>query len=92
MRTTAAIKLRGPLSGLSPAQGQSAQREAASQARERDQLIDRLHRLRQVLPVLAREMASARRQAAHLKLDNRRLTEQVRELRAALEARERGMR
>jgi hypothetical protein len=40
-----------------------------------------------MLPVLAQEMASARRQAARLTIDNRRLTEQVRELRTELEAR-----
>jgi hypothetical protein len=50
-------------------------------------LIDRLSSLRRVLPALAQEMASARRQTARLKIDNRRLTEQVRELRAELEAR-----
>lgn len=56
-------------------------------AREREQLIDKLQSLRRALPVLAQEMATARRQAAHLKLDNRRLTEQVRELRAELQGR-----
>lgn len=63
--------------------------ELRTDARERDQLTDRLHSLRRLLPVLAQEMASARRQAAHLKVDNRRLTEQVREMRAQLEAHER---
>lgn len=57
-------------------------------AREREQLIDKLQSLRRALPVLAQEMASARRQAAHLKLDNRRLSEQIRELRAELRARD----
>ncbi len=57
-----------------------------SETWERDQLVDRLRNLRRVLPVLAQEMASARRQAAHLRIDNRRLTEQVRELRSQLEA------
>jgi hypothetical protein len=61
--------------------------KAGSEAWERDQLIDRLRSLRRVLPVLAQEMAAARRQAARLKIDNRQLTEQVRELRAQLEAR-----
>ncbi|HEU0250035.1 MAG TPA: hypothetical protein VFR48_04855 [Solirubrobacteraceae bacterium] len=60
----------------------------ATEAGERDQLLDRLRSLRRVLPVLAQEMAAARRQAAHLRIDNRRLTEQVRELRAELQARE----
>jgi hypothetical protein len=58
------------------------------EAQEREQLLDRLGSLRRVLPVLAQEMASARRQAARLRTDNRRLSAQVRELRAALEARE----
>jgi hypothetical protein len=57
------------------------------EAGERDQLLDRLRSLRRVLPVLAQEMAAARRQAAHLRIDNRRLTDQVRELRAELQAR-----
>lgn len=62
-------------------------REAVTDAGERDQLLDRLGSLRRVLPVLAQEMAAARRQAAHLRIDNRRLAEQVRELRAQLRAR-----
>lgn len=56
------------------------------EALERDQMLDRLSSLRQVLPALAQEMAAARRQAARLRSDNRRLTEQVRQLRKALEA------
>ncbi len=59
------------------------------EAAEREQLLDRLQNLRRVLPVLAQEMASARRQAARLRSDNRKLTEQVRQLRAGLEQRER---
>jgi hypothetical protein len=59
-----------------------------SEAWERDQMLDRLRNLRRVLPVLAQEMAAARRQAARLRTDNRRLSEQVRQLRAALEAQE----
>jgi hypothetical protein len=59
-----------------------------AEAREREHLTDRLHSLRRVLPVLAQEMAAARRQAAHLRLDNRRLADQVRELRAELQARQ----
>ncbi len=58
------------------------------ESQDRDQLLDRLCNLRRVLPVLAEEMAAARRQAAHLRVDNRRLSEQVRELRARLEARD----
>ena len=60
-----------------------------SEASERDQMLDRLGSLRRVLPALAQEMAAARRQAARLRTDNRRLSEQVRQLRAALDAQER---
>jgi hypothetical protein len=63
-------------------------REKGAEAWEREQLVDRLRRLRRVLPVLAQEMAAARRQVAHLRLDNRRLSDEVRELRAQLQAHE----
>ncbi|MGN6372986.1 MAG: hypothetical protein ACTHM1_08330 [Solirubrobacteraceae bacterium] len=56
------------------------------EALEREQILDRLSSLRRVLPALAQEMAAARRQAARLRSDNRRLSEQVRQLREALEA------
>jgi hypothetical protein len=57
------------------------------EAREREEMLDRLRHLRGVLPVLAQEMVAARRQAARLRSDNRQLTEQVRQLRAMLETR-----
>jgi phage shock protein A len=60
----------------------------APEALERDQMLERIRSLRRVLPVLAQEMAAARRQAARLRTDNRQLTEQVRQLRAVLDARE----
>lgn len=60
-----------------------------SEEREREQLLDRLQSLRRALPVLAQEMAAARRQAARLRSDNRKLSEQVRRLRTTLEARDR---
>lgn len=47
---------------------------------ERDYLLERLQNLRGVLPVFAQELASSRRQAARLRLENARLTERVREL------------
>lgn len=50
---------------------------------DREQLLDRLHSLRSVLPVFAEELASARRQAARLRVENGRLLEQVRELQHA---------
>ena len=93
MDTTAALEPQTlePTATMSPLRSlpvDPCSREPRSDVWERDQLTDRLHSLRRVLPVLAQEMAAARRQAAHLKLDNRRLTEQVRELRARLEAHE----
>jgi len=51
---------------------------------ERDRLLDRLDRLRKVVPVLAGDLASARRQAARLRVENRELREQLRVLRAEL--------
>ena len=65
----------------------SATNPGHSEAWEREQMLDRLRRLRRVLPALAQEMVAARRQAARLRTDNRRLSEQVRELRAELETR-----
>ncbi len=50
--------------------------EAASS--ERDRPLERLHNLRTILPVMAAELASARRQAAQLLVENRRLKEQLR--------------
>lgn len=47
---------------------------------DREQLLDRLHNLRTIVPVFAQELASARRQAARLRLENDRLVEQVRQL------------
>lgn len=49
---------------------------------DRDQLLDRLQRLRAILPVFAQELASARRQAAALRVENRGLLEEVRRLQA----------
>lgn len=48
---------------------------------DRDQLLDRLHRLRAILPVFAEELASARRQANRLRRENHELLEEVRLLR-----------
>ncbi len=53
---------------------------ATEQASERDYLLERLQNLRAVLPVFAQELASARRQAAQLRLENAGLTEQLRGL------------
>lgn len=65
--------------------GEPAAHRFGGEALEREQMLDRLSSLRRVLPALAQEMAAARRQAARLRSDNRRLAEQVRQLRKALE-------
>ena len=49
-------------------------------ARDRDHLIDRLQHLRAIVPVFAQELASARRQAAQLRVENGRLLAEVRRL------------
>jgi hypothetical protein len=86
-KTTASSRQRQPLRGLDAPAPRLPGHAIGSEAWERDQLIDRLRSLRRVLPVLAQEMATARRQAARLKIDNRHLTDQVRELRAELRER-----
>ena len=47
---------------------------------ERDQLLDHLQHLRTMLPAFAQEAASARRQAAQLRVENRRLLKEVHRL------------
>ena len=47
---------------------------------ERDQLVERLISLRALLPAFAEEAASARRQAAALRLENRQLVAEIRRL------------
>jgi hypothetical protein len=46
----------------------------------RSEAIDRLEKLRSVVPVFAQELVNARRQAAWLRADNGRLLQQVRQL------------
>jgi hypothetical protein len=53
---------------------------AAVATADRDQLLDRLQHLRTILPVFAQELATARRHAAQLRRDNRRLLEEVHRL------------
>lgn len=50
-------------------------------ATEREHLLDRLAHFRTILPAFAAEVASARRQSAALRVENRRLLEEVRRLR-----------
>jgi hypothetical protein len=54
--------------------------DGIDEMRDREHLIDRLQNLRAIVPVFAQELASARRQASRLRLDNARLAEQVRQL------------
>lgn len=53
----------------------------SAEAIDRDQLLDRLHQLRTILPVFAQELAGVRRVAARLRSDNQRLQDEVRRLR-----------
>ncbi len=48
--------------------------------RDFDQLLASLRNMRTIVPVFATEFASARGQAARLRLENRKLIEQVRQL------------
>ena len=50
-------------------------------ARDREQMLERLNNLRAILPIFAHELASARREAARLRVQNRRLTKEIEELR-----------
>jgi len=49
-------------------------------AAEQDHIRDRLQNLRTVVPVLAEELASARRQTAELRRENDRLVQRIRDL------------
>jgi hypothetical protein len=53
---------------------------AVVEATDRDHMLDRLQNLRTILPVFAQELASARRHAAQLRRDNRRLLDEVHRL------------
>lgn len=54
-----------------------------AEAVDREQLLDRLHQLRTIIPVFAQELAGVRRVADQLRTDNRRLLEEVRRLQGA---------
>jgi hypothetical protein len=69
--------------------GSPANPSATSSAIDREHLLDRLQRLRGILPVFAQELASARRQAAALRVENRGLLEELRRLRAQHDAQSR---
>jgi hypothetical protein len=48
---------------------------------DHEHLLDRLAHFRTILPAFAQELASARRQSAALRVENRKLLEEVRRLR-----------
>ena len=50
-------------------------------------LVDRLARLRAILPLMAGDLAAARRRSNALEVENERLARRVRELESTLEAR-----
>lgn len=55
-------------------------RSSTTEALDREALLDRLHQLRTMLPVFAQELADVRRAAAKLRVDNRRLLDEVHRL------------
>jgi hypothetical protein len=55
---------------------------ATEHAADRDHLLERLYHLRTIIPAFAQELASSRRQAAALRVENRGLVDEVRRLRA----------
>jgi hypothetical protein len=77
---------RGPRRGAEPLRApdtgtpDSSTTTTAAEATDRDQMLDRLQHLRKILPVFAQELASARRHAAQLRRDNRRLLNEVHRL------------
>lgn len=57
-----------------------AEPRAAAGTLDREHLLDRLDRLRAILPAFAQELVSSRRQAAALRVENRGLLAEVRRL------------
>jgi hypothetical protein len=55
-----------------------------SELRDERDVVDRLHKLRVLLPAMAQETATARREAARLRSENRRLARRLAELEDAL--------
>src|SRR4029077_2672495 len=54
------------------------------EARDERDVVARLHKLRVLLPAMAQETATARREAARLRSENRRLARRLAELEEAL--------
>ena len=55
-------------------------REASGLSRLHGDTLERLTRLRRILPLLGEELATARREAARLRVENRRLSARMKEL------------
>jgi hypothetical protein len=70
----------GP-SGAESCTGRPARSHPVAGVIDREHLLDRLAHLRTILPVFAQELATARRQAAALRVENRGLLDEVRRLR-----------
>ena len=66
------------LPGSADSTGWLASSQVAAGMSDREQLIERLAHLRSILPVFAQELATARRQATALRLENRGLLDEVR--------------
>jgi hypothetical protein len=70
------VRLAGPaVPNVPRAHAVGSRRESDAAA-----LIDRIHRLRLILPAMAQETADARREAARLRLENAKLRQRVAEL------------
>ncbi|MGC2373332.1 MAG: hypothetical protein WA484_05625 [Solirubrobacteraceae bacterium] len=80
--TRIAISLDRGLPGLGASAGRRTGPHLGIETADRDHLIERLHRLPSILPVFAQELASARRQTAALRIENRGPLEEVRRLRS----------
>lgn len=80
--TSVAISPDRGLPGPEASTGRRTGPHLAGGTTDRDHLLDRLQHLRSILPVFAQELASARRQTAALRVENRGLLDEVRRLRA----------
>ncbi|MFZ2114771.1 MAG: hypothetical protein WAU77_13700 [Solirubrobacteraceae bacterium] len=79
MPATSAIPSVSPEPAVS-AVGLLSGRRITAGGVEREQLLDRLAQLRAILPAFAEELATARRQTAALRVENRGLLAKVRRL------------
>lgn len=79
MPVATAVPTAPPELAASTARPLSGRRVSAAGV-ERDQLLERLAQLRAILPAFAEELASARRQTAALRVENRGLLAEVRRL------------